>query len=204
MDLPSEENPTPAPSRWQFSLRQMFAATTAVAILFGVAASGGWVQSDAVVYLAMAILTGVFWRAARHALIGAGMIVGAFCLAEWVAESISPSAAMFHPWVVWIFPPLVFSSAAFLRACTRATIWSLIGSLVLIELFIVAGIIHRSGCPTLFQALTAKYREDVFNDCLDYFPGQRWYIAAPWLFGIVVGEIIARRRKPSGDEPQRV
>ena len=65
-DAAFPENPKPARelTRCQFSLRRMFIATTAVAILFAFAAWGGWVKSDAVVYLAIAVLTGVFWCAA--------------------------------------------------------------------------------------------------------------------------------------------
>ena len=206
-DAAFPENPKPARelTRCQFSLRRMFIATTAVAILFAFAAWGGWVKSDAVVYLAIAVLTGVFWRAARHALIGAGMILGACWLAAFLAESISHyPGRTFDPRAVWIFAPLVFSSAALLRACARANVWSLLGSLLLIELFIVAIIIYTYGCPMLHCALAAEYREGVFHHFLECFPEQRWYIAAPWLLGIVVGEIILRRRKPSGGERQAV
>ena len=61
---PIEENAaTPERSRWQFSLRRMFVATTAVAVVFSVAAWGGWAKRDAAVYLAIAVLAGIFWPA---------------------------------------------------------------------------------------------------------------------------------------------
>jgi hypothetical protein len=105
---------------------------------------------------------------------------------------------------VWIFAPLVIFSAVLLRAYIRADGWSLLGSLLLIELFIVAIIIYTYGCPMLHYALAAEYREGVFHHFLEYFPEQRWYIAAPWLLGIVVGEVIVRCRKPSSSQSERV
>ena len=92
----------------------------------------------------------------------------------------------------------------FLRLCARATAWSLVASLVMIELFITAVIIYTYGCPTLFQALTPEYREGVFHHFLTWFPEQRWYIAAPWLLGIVVGETVTRLRKPSSGASEQV
>ncbi len=185
----------------------MFVAITAVAILFGLAAWGGWVKSDAVVYLAIAVLAGVFWRAARHALIGTVMILGALWLTAFLAELIfSPSrGGSDNLRFIWIFTPLVLSSAVILRTWLRATAWSLIGSLVLVELFIAAVIIYLWGGSILLQTIATEYRDSTFRSFLSmHFSEQRWYIATPWLLGIAVGEIIVRRRKPSGGEPQAV
>jgi hypothetical protein len=192
---------------WQFSLRRMFVATTALAMLFGLAKWGGWIESDAVVYLAIAVLAAVFWRAARQALLGACTILGAAWLVLVLSEVSfgSSSGRGCYKQGVWIFSPLLlFSSAVFLRVVVRVPVWRLVGSLVLIELFITAIIVYTYGCSTLLQALATEYREGVVDHFLMWFPEQRWYIAAPWLLGIVVGEAVVRRRKSGGAPPQEV
>jgi hypothetical protein len=198
---------SPKGHRWQFSLRQMFVAITGVAILLGWASWGGWVKSDAVVYLAIAVLAGVLSRAARRCLLGACTILGTCVLVGFMSEYVfgpTGDRVGVDLRAVWIFALVSLYFAALLRVFTRATAWSLMGSLLLIELFIVAIIIYTYGCPTLHCALVAKYREGVFDHFLTWFPEQRWYIAAPWLLGIVVGEIIVRRRKTSGGQRQAV
>jgi hypothetical protein len=206
MDPASQENPTLS-RRWQFSLRQMFAAITGIAILLGCATWGGWIKSDAVVYLSIAILAGVFSRAARRCLLGACTILGTCFLVGFMSEYVfgpTGDRVGVDPRAVWTFALVSLYFAALLRVFTRATAWSLIGSLLLIELFIVAIIIYTYGCRMLHCALAAKYREGVFDHFLIWFPEQRWYIAAPWLLGIVAGEITVRRQKPSGGGGQRV
>ena len=66
--------------RYQFSLRRMFIATTAVAAVFGLAVWGGWVHSDAVVYLSIAVVAAVFSSIARRTLLG-----GCVILALWLS-----------------------------------------------------------------------------------------------------------------------
>jgi hypothetical protein len=198
---------SPNGRRWQFSIRQMFAAITGIAILLGWASWGGWVQSDAVVYLSIAVLAGVFLRTARRCLLGACTILGTCFLVGFMSECVfGPTGDRIGVDLraVWIFALVSLSFAVLLRVFTRATAWSLVGSLLLIELFLVAIIIYTYGCPMLHCALAAKYREGVVDHFLIWFPEQRWYIAAPWLLGIAIGEIIVRRRKPSGGGRQVV
>ena len=82
----------PEPSRLQeircrrFSLRRMLAATTGVAAVFGLAAWGGWVRSDAVAYLSIAVVAAVFSPAARRVLLGGCVILGTFWLAMVLGE----------------------------------------------------------------------------------------------------------------------
>jgi len=195
---PSETNATtPDRNRWQFSLRRMFVATTAVAIVFGLAAWGGWVKSDAVVYLAIAVLAGVFWSAARRALLGACAILGAFSLG-WIlgAAIFGPPGHGVPPGLLWTPAVPLAASAALMRVFTRANALSLVVSLVLIEVSFVAFIIyHDFGFSTLFQALEPEHRTVVLRVIVGFFPEQRWYIAVPWLLGIVLGEVLARHRK---------
>ena len=66
--------------RYQFSLRRMFIATTAVAAVFGLAVWGGWVHSDAVVYLSIAVVAAVFSSIARRTLLGGCVILGALAV----------------------------------------------------------------------------------------------------------------------------
>jgi hypothetical protein len=198
--MASTRGPRPSDLR----LRKMLVALMAVAILFGLATWGGWVKRDAVLYLSVAVVAVVFSSAARHTLLGVWAIFMSFCLGLILADIIFGRypVANVNPRSVWLFTPLLLSSAAFLRGYTRATAWSLVISLVLIELFIVAVPIYGHGCSTLFQALAPEYREKVFKSLQDLFPIQRWYIVAPWLLGIVAGEVILRRRKPSSNVSQ--
>jgi hypothetical protein len=190
----------PERSRRQFSLGRIFVATTAVAILISLASWGGWVKSDAVVYLSIAAVAGVFWSAARRALLGACAILGAIWLAGFFSDFVfgqPPGRFIAPPGAIWIFEALMAALAASLRLYTRANALSLVASLMLIELLIVAIIVYTYGCSTLFQALESEHRPWVFRHFLTWFPEQRWYIVAPWLLGIVAGEILARTRKPT-------
>lgn len=209
MDLASPENPTPTRSRWQFSLRQMFAATTGVAIVFALAAWGGWVKSDAVVYLSLAVLVGEFVRATRWALMGAGTIIGAFWLAVLLGHIIfGPGVGPHHmtPEAVWIFFVLILASSGLLRMYTNASTWSLLVSLVLIEIFIGAVVVYSYGCPTLFQAFASDNRGSVLWHFRETFPPADIHllVAAPWLAGIIFGKIVARNRNASGADQKRL
>jgi hypothetical protein len=214
MTVNASEPKRPPPDRelgrWQFTLGRMFVATTAVAVVFSLAAWGGWVKSDAVAYVAFAVLAGVFSRAARQALVGACAILAALWLTGFLADithglywRASPIADI-NPWPLWLAVPIIFYCAVFIRANAYATSWALIGSLVLVELFIAALIVHTCGYSTLLEALRSENREHVFREWVlqHYFPSRFYpqvcYIAIPWLLGIGLGEIVARRRK-SGD-----
>ena len=196
IDVIAKNDPRTANKRGQFTLCRMFVAMIAVAILFGVAAAGGWVKSDTVVYLTIAIIAGVFSRAARRALLGACTILAAFWLALFLGDmafglhgrSVDPRAA-------WIFAGLLVAAAVFLRLCTRASALSLVASLILVELFVIAVLIYLYGCPTLFSVLTVEDRTAFFVWLRMHFVEQRWYIAAPWLIGVVLGEIVASRQR---------
>jgi len=191
----------PNPHRWQFSLRQMFAAITGIAIVFGLAAWGGWVKSDAVVYLSIAVLIDVLLRATRSALLGACVILGAFWIAIILPQLVFGPG---NPESVWIFFVLTMASSGLLRMYTRASVWSLLTSLVLIEILIGAVVVYEYGCPTLFQSFAAEKRAYVFQHFRDSFPSvaEHLLIAGPWLAGIVLGTIFARWRKSGNDREQ--
>jgi hypothetical protein len=212
---------SPQHGRWQFSLRQMFAATIGIAIVFGCASWGGWVKSDAVAYLSMAVLAGVFLRGTRPCLLGACAILGIFWLTGalaglWagtvtvsvVSSSSSPSwqvsVSNLNLRTMWLTAPLTLYLAAYLRANSRCSFRSLVLSLALMELFIAAIIVYTCGYSTLFELLwfqnrTLFFQKGLLQQCFaERFSAQFWYFVMPWLLGIVFGEIIARRRKPSG------
>jgi hypothetical protein len=205
---PPENTPSPPErSRWQFSLRQMFAAVTGVAIVFALAAWGGWIKSDAVIYLSLAVLIGVFLPITRWALSGACATISAFWLALLLGHiffglGLGPLRAT--PESIWIFFLLIVTSSGALRVYTRVSVWSLLVSLVLIEVLIGAVVIYTYGCPTLFQAFAAEHRAGVFQDLCGNFPplGVHLLIAGPWLSGIVLGTIFLRWRKSGKDRDQ--
>ena len=222
---PDSPNPSRKPNCWQFSLRQMFAAITGVAILLGWAAWNGWGKSDAVVYLSIAVLAGVFSRVARQCLIGAGAILAALWVTGFGSAVIdaldytTDYLAIIAGWrTLWSCILLVFCIALFLRANFRIGAWVLAASLVLIELSIAADMVYLDasyvGCYTLHGALgltdtydpgdRTQYAGLSWSVLVKHFPSQCAYIAIPWLLGIGIGEISVRRRKPSGGEQQRV
>jgi hypothetical protein len=227
-DAPLESmTSTPGRRPWQFSLRQMFAATTGVAILLGWAAWGGWIKSDAVVYLSVAVLAGVFSRNARQSLLGACILLAVI----WLTGALNHLSRIYG--LGCNFGPddneltlgalcrsalLVFCVAVFLRTNSHFSRRLLVASLVLIELFVAAVIIHAAGeiysCSTLYEALGFKsgvssVHQSVIRDHTRYYllsryPGQVLYIVAPWLLGIAAGEIVARRRKSSNPSLERL
>jgi hypothetical protein len=217
MDLASPENPTPSRSRWQFSLRQMLTAITGIAILLGWAAWDQWRCSHAVTCLSIAFLASIFSRTARRVSVGACFVV----LVIWMAGVLRYLTAIHFgtllsdpdrvdPVSLCLSTLLILCFAAFLRANCRVRCWVLVGSLVLIELFVAAVILDAAGqsCTgsASFDVLRfncAEQRDQIRADWIrdvlvDHLFKQGWYIAAPWLLGIVIGGIIVRRRKPSG------
>jgi hypothetical protein len=189
----------------------VFAAITGIAILLGWASWGGWVKSDAVAYLSIAVLAGVFSLVARQCLRGACIVVGVIWLTgilDYLERD--PIYGSFDYRVVslatiWSSSLFLLCSAAFLRAHSRISVWMLVASLVLVELFIAARLLYFSGgWSTLYETLAPKSQNGVHGAFIAQmnrvfltmrFRDQRWYIAAPWLLGIAIGEIIARRRK---------
>jgi hypothetical protein len=209
--------------RWQFSLRQMFVATTGVAILLGWAAWNGWGKTDAVVYLSIAILAGAFSRAARQCLLLAVIVfVELWLTGVWGHLTRGPEMGLILDYkgiwqpALWWSALILFCLATCLRAQSRIAFWHLAASLVLVELFITAELLcaagRSCGCSDLHEALGFRNVDPSYQARTDfiwsYFSGtfyeQLMYIVAPWLFGIAVGEIIARRRKPSGDVQHEV
>ena len=194
---PHESNVNGAPCKpWQSSLLRMFVATTLVALVFACAAWGGWVKSDAPVYLAIAVLAGVFSATARWALLGAFAILTSF----WIAASLSglifgPNGRSLDPRSAWIFAALLVVSAALLRVCGRSGAVPFLASLLLIELFIAAVVIYTYGHSTLFAGFATEDRQYLIQHFRRHFCEQRWYIVAPWLLGIAVGEAIGGLRK---------
>ena len=207
---------------WQFRLRQLFAAIAGIAILLGWASWGGWVNGHVVVYLSMVLLAGIYSRAARRLLMGACLVI----LVIWVTGVLRHLTEIhfglyfggdrIDPIALFVSTLLVLCCATFLRANLRISIWALAGSLILVELFVAAAILDEGGLSfqgsRLFDVLgfngsdqIDQIRADWLRQVLvDHLLKQRWYIAAPWLLGIVIGEIIVHRRKPSGGEQQRL
>jgi hypothetical protein len=212
-----KNEPPPARGRWQFSLRRMFVATTAVAILFSLASWGGWVKSDVVVYLSAAVLAGVFSRNARRCLLRACVLLGIIYLTALLEHLMRPPRFGLSVGDVDRLEPcstvsLVFCLAVFLRAYSRAKIWSLAGALVVAELLIMAaifGMLRRNyGCSTLcdlcFGSAVPSKGPEEFTRSLFWaqFADQRWYIVAPWVFGVAVGETLTRVRHIGRSRPR--
>jgi hypothetical protein len=189
--------PTQELGRYQFSLRRMFVATTAVAAVFGLAAWGGWVHSDAVVYLSIAVLASVFSSTARRTLLGSCVILGAF----WISLLLGGLVFGYHGRGVgqgafWIFAGLLTVFAMILRLYTKAGAFSLVTSLLLTEIFTAMMIVYISAYPTLFEAFANnEHRAVVLVRLRGNFPiDEQWLIVVPWLAGIVFGEILARQK----------
>lgn len=205
--IPNDPRPRPARNRHQFSLRRLFVAQTAVAAVIALAAWGGWLKSDAVVYLSLTVLAAVFSATARRALFGFCIILGSFSLASFLAEiAFEPCGRGPGPRLFWFFSSFLFGSAIILRRWTKATAGSLIASLLLAEIFTAVVIVYIYGYPTLFQAFAREHRKAVFAFLSGQFPGiEQGLIIPPWLAGILVGEFLVRRRKgrlsPENPEP---
>jgi hypothetical protein len=216
MNKTSEHEPSPASRRWQFSLRQMFVAITGIAILLGWAAWDRWVCGHAVTCLSIAFLASVFSRTARQVSAGACYVV----LVIWLAGVMRYLTAIHfglyfgdpdrvRPATLCLSTLLILCFAAFLRANRRITCWALVGSLFLIELFVAAVILDAAGQSwrgsMLFDVLRFNCADQQDQSRVDWIRyilvnhllKQQWYIAGPWLLGIVVGGIMVRRRKPS-------
>jgi hypothetical protein len=199
-DSTTKESPNGHP--WQFSLSQMFAATTGVAIMFGLAAWGGWVQTDAAAYLSIAVLLGVFLPTTRWSLLGTCAILGVYWLAIIVStflygpEIVSPTS-------IGIVFLLLTISSGLLRVHAHASAWSLAISLILFEVVTGAMVVYECGCPTLFQALAPGKRALVFLYLCSNSPplADHLLVAGPWLAGIGLGTIYVRWRK-SGNRPK--
>lgn len=189
--------------RWQFSLRQMLAATTAVAMVLALAAWGGWGHSDAVVYLAIAVVAAVFSSTARRALLGGCVILGAFWLAVLLGETVFGGTGGTGKWpgplTSWIFAVLLTSSATILRRFTKAGAFSLAASLLLAEVCVALVIVYICVSATLLDAFGSENRWVVLMELRAWFPTvEQWLIVVPWLTGIALGELLARRKK-AGD-----
>lgn len=188
-----EPSPAPKAARWQFGLRQMIAATTAVAAVLSLSAWGGWIHSDAVAYLSIALVAAVFSSTARRALLGGCVIVGAFWLAMVLGHAAFGARGRgLDPRFLWIFAVLLTPSATILRLCTKAGAVSLATSLLLSEIFAAIVIVYTYGCPTLLEAFARENRHYVLQHLRGNFftTDQQWLIVAPWLAGIVLGEVV--------------
>lgn len=190
---------------WQCATRQILIATTGIAAVLGLAKWGGWIHSDAVVYVSMAVAATVFSAKARRTLLGACAIVGAFWLAAVLCDlQFGTPKGRFDvdPRAFQVFAALLTFIAMFLRRDTRATRLSLIASLLLAELFVAIVIVYTYGCPTLFEAFRSDHRQNVFKHVQSYFPGiQQIWIVVPWLVGVVLGDILARRKALKAQGP---
>ncbi len=217
-DLGEKNEPPPARGRWQFSLRRMFVATTAIAVLFSRASLDGWVKTDIVIYLSIVVLAGVFSDAAQQCLLRACIVFGVIYMTGVLAYLTRPPVGGviggyqgISQRALWLCVLIVFCFAVFLRAKSHVTLWSLAGSLALTELFIATAIFLTLrdcyGCSTLYETLGFRSIDALYQRQADWilrsvfigrFADQRWYIAAPWLLGIGFGEILARRRESGG------
>lgn len=199
MDTAFPEDPKASQEleRYQFGLRRMLAATMALAAVFGLAAWGGWVRSDAAVYLSIAAVAAVFSSGARRALLGACVIIGALWLAMFLGGMVfGMHGRGCDPRSFWIFAGFLTASAVILRLYTKACVFSLVASLVLAETFAAIVIVYTYGRPTLFQAFANEDRAYVLQHLRNNFVLiQQWLIVVPWLAGIVLGWFFARNRK---------
>jgi hypothetical protein len=187
----------------QFSLRQMFIATTGIATVCGLATWGGWICSDAVVYLSIAVVAAAFSSTARRALRGGCVILGAFWLAMVLGEGVFGSTGGSSKWPgplsSWIFAGFLMLSAMVLRRFTKAGAFSLAASLVLAEVFTAIMIVYICVSSTLFEAFDSENRRRVLIELRAWFPTvEQWLIVVPWLTGIVLGELLTRHKK-AGD-----
>lgn len=186
---------------WQFGLRQMLAATTAVAAVLGLATWGGWVRSDAVAYLSVAVVAAALFAAARRVLLGGCVILGLFWLAMVLGDVVFGTGGRSTPGRLesWLFAGFLMPSATILRRFTKAGALSLAASLVLAEVVAAIAIVYTYGCPTLFEAFDRANREFVLAHLRVWFPAVgQWLIVVPWLTGIVLGELLVRGKK-AGD-----
>jgi hypothetical protein len=142
--------------------------------------------------------------------VGAGVIIAACWLAILLGNVFfgpGPGRRPVSPESIWICVVLITASAALLRMYSKAGIWSLLISLVLIGIVIGAAVVYSYGCPTLFQAMASKNRAYVFEHFCVFFPPAAVagliLIAAPWLGGIVLGTVFNRWRK-SGNRPKEL
>jgi hypothetical protein len=198
------EHSSPKSRPWQFGLRRIFVATTAVAVVMGLAASSGLNDAGAMLCLVAGTFVSVFSTSARKAILGVCAIVGALwgaCALDgrighlFIAGPIAPSGS------VWIFVAVLVALAASIRLVLRASAWSMVASLVLAELSIAVVLISAFSNRSLFQTIAS---EDFLSSFLDGLRNQQWYIAAPWLLGVVIGEIIVRRRRASDARQEEV
>jgi len=200
--LPLFPQDPPLPRKWggwQFSLRRMFAATAAVATIFSLAAWGGWVKSDAPVYLAILACLAVFSAIVRRIVLAACVIFGLFwlsCILSYMQAFLLWGQDMLYPVLWWIFAGFLLPLAIVLRSKTKMTAFSLLASLILFMIFFTAMIIYESNITTLFQAFSAEHRAVVLQRLRAsfFFHTATPLIVIPWIFGIIIGEIIARRR----------
>jgi hypothetical protein len=204
--LPERPKPLPPLRRWQFGLRHILAATTGVAAVLGLAAWGGWLHSDAVEYLLIAVVAGVFSPTARRVLLGGCVILGVFWLAMTLGASLfGVQGRGVDPRFRWIFAGLLTVSATLLRRYTKAGAFSLAASLLVIEVFMAVVIVYTYGCPTLFEAFGNEHRASAIQHLQSHFPTvEQWWIVTPWAAGIVFGAFWARHTKKGDRQEPRL
>lgn len=186
--------------RWQFASRHLLAATTGVALVFGMAAWGGWGTSDAVVYLSIVVVTAVFSPTARRVLLGSLTILAAFWLADRLGAMLFGRRGRWvDPRSLWVFAAFLAISATILVRYTKAGALSLVASLLLIEVFLAIVIVYTYGCPTLFEAFDNEHRAFVLQHLQHHFlTAPHGWIIAPWFMGIGLGELWTRHRQAGG------
>jgi hypothetical protein len=167
-------------------------------------------------------LAGIFAHRARRVLIGACLVVFVIWMTGVLGHVTEVHMGLYlgpdRPELLALCLSILLipTFAVFLRTNCCIRPWELFASLVLVELFVAAAILDANGQGQRHAALLevlkfncANHVDQVLADwnrqVLEYhFLKQRWYIAAPWLLGIFVGEIILRRRKPGGGQRQEI
>ena len=195
-----DRTPSQQLGRWQFGTRHLLAATTGVALVLGLAAWGGWLRSDAVIYSSLALLGGVFSVTLRRVLVGSCVLVGDFGIAMvfggWLFGLVSCGVDLRF---LWIFAGFSLLSAMLLPRYTKAGPFSLLASLLVAETFVALVIVYVYGGPTLLEAFDRSNRAMVLGRFHDIFPAfLHWWIVGPWLAGIVLREILVQSRRPGG------
>jgi hypothetical protein len=177
-------------SPWQFSLRRMFAATTVVAIVFSIAAWGGWAQYDAPAYLAILFCAAVFSANVRQAILGVCVIVVVFILSLIVFIPSRDGEVL--PFLCF-FALSLYASAFILRMENAARLLPLIASLILTEAIFAMTIIYSYDNPTVFHAFCGEHRGvyiQIFRD--RFINSYHLFLIVPWLAGVGCAEIITR------------
>ena len=192
----------PPLGHWHCSCLHVLIAVVGVAAIWELAVWGRWSDSDAVVYLLLAVVAATFSRVARQTIFGTCTILGsawfALILGDMLFGVYGPYSI--DPRSFWIVGGFLAISAAALRFFGRMGRASLVASLMLAEGTVALVIVYTYGCPTLFQAFNDENRAYVIHHLRVWFPAvQQWMIVLPWLAGSFLGDLFLRQKEPGVD-----